>query len=203
MEIAQSLNMRKHGGHRIREWAHRYRAYGSECFKHQPHNATYTKEFKEAAVQEYLAGKGSIEDIAIKMNIPSPSRLWKWILMYTEGKEMKDYHPKPEVYVAERKKTTAEERKQMVEHCLKHNRDYKGTASDYGVSYSQIFTWVRKYLIEGEDGLKDHRGHRKPLEELSEAEQQKRMIEKLERKNKELQMELELLKKLEESERRR
>jgi transposase-like protein len=202
-DIAEALNMGKNGTRFIHEWVNRYRVYGSEGFKHQPHNATYTKEFKEAAIQEYLAGKGSIEDIAIKVNIPSPSRLRQWILMYTEGKEMKGYHPKPEVYVAERKKTTVEERKQMVEHCLKHNKDYKGTASDYGVSYSQIFTWVRKYLTEGEDGLKDHRGHRKPLEELSEVDQQKRMIEKLERKNKELQMELELLKKLEESERRR
>ncbi|MBV1708953.1 MAG: helix-turn-helix domain-containing protein [Erysipelothrix sp.] len=202
-EIAKALNMSENGTRFIYEWVNRYRVYGSECFKHQPHNATYTKEFKEAAIQEYLAGKGSIEDIAIKVNIPSPSRLRQWILMYTEGKETKGYHPKPEVYVAERKKTTAEERRQMVDYCLEHNKDYKGTVSTYGVSYSQIFTWVRKYLIEGEDGLKDHRGRRKPLEELSEVEQQKRMIEKLEHKNKELQMELELLKKLEELERRR
>ena len=75
MEIAQSLNMRKHGSRKILEWSNRYRVYGSDCFKHQPHNATYTKEFKEAAVQEYLAGLGSIEVIAIKMNIPSPSQL--------------------------------------------------------------------------------------------------------------------------------
>jgi transposase-like protein len=203
IEIAQSLDMGEHGLKRIIEWANRYRVYGSKCFIHQAHNATYTKEFKEAAIQEYLAGKGSIEDIAIKINIPSPSRLYQWILMYTEGKEIKDYRPKPEAYVVERKKTTVEERKQMVDYCLEHNKDYKGTASTYGVSYSQIFTWVRKYLIEGEDGLKDHRGRRKPLEELSEVEQQKRMIEKLDRKNKELQMELELLKKLEELERRR
>jgi transposase-like protein len=203
IEIAHKLNMGKEGRCSIYRWINRYRVYGSKCFVHQPHNATYTKEFKEAAIQEYLAGKGSAEDLSIKVNILSPSRLRQWVLMYTEGKETKGYHPKPEVYVAERKKATAEERRQMVDYCLEHNKDYKGTASTYGVSYSQIFTWVRKYLIEGEDGLKDNRGRRKPLEELSEVEQQKRMIEKLERKNKELQMELELLKKLEELERRR
>lgn len=203
IEIAHKLNMGKEGRFSIYRWINRYRVYGSKCFVHHPHNATYTKELKEAAIQEYLAGKGSAEDLSIKYNILSPSRLRKWILMYTDGKEMKDYRPKPEVYVAQRKKTTAEERKQMVEYCLEHNKDYKGTASIYGVSYSQIFNWIRKYLKDGEDGLQDNRGHSKPVEELSEFEQQKRTIEKLERKNKELQMELELLKKLEELERRR
>ena len=32
-----------------------------------------------------------------------------------------------------RRKTTIEERKEIVEYCLSHNRDYKGTASLYAV----------------------------------------------------------------------
>lgn len=32
-----------------------------------------------------------------------------------------------------------------------HNRDYKGTAEKYDVSYSQVYSWVKKY--DGNDGL--------------------------------------------------
>ena len=57
---------------------------------------------------------------------------------------LKDYDPKREVYMAEaRRKTTIEERKEIVEYCLKHNRDYKETSSIYAVSYSQVYSWVK------------------------------------------------------------
>ena len=63
--------------------------------------------------------------------------------------KLKEYDPKREVYMAEaRRKTTLEERKEIVEYCIAHNRDYKGTASLYDVSYSQVYSWVKKYDAE-------------------------------------------------------
>ena len=46
------------------------------------------------------------------------------------NREFKDYNPKREVYMAEaRRKTTLEERKEIVNYCINHNRDYKNTAT--------------------------------------------------------------------------
>lgn len=51
--------------------------------------------------------------------------------------KLKDYNPKQEVYMASaRRKTTIEERKEIVFYCINNNNDYKGTAEKYNVSYS-------------------------------------------------------------------
>ena len=47
-----------------------------------------------------------------------------------------DNDPKKEVYMTEARRTSIEERKEIVDYCLKHNRDYKESASIYDVSYS-------------------------------------------------------------------
>ena len=33
-----------------------------------------------------------------------------------------------------------------VDYCISHNNDYKGTASSFDVSYSQVYSWVKKYM---------------------------------------------------------
>ena len=60
--------------------------------------------------------------------ISLPVFLRKWIRMYNANRELKDYNPKQEVYMAEaRRKTTLEERKEIVDYCINHNRNYKNT----------------------------------------------------------------------------
>ena len=44
-----------------------------------------------------------------------------------------------------RRKTTFEERKEIVDYCINHNRNYKNTAAKFDVSYSQVYSWVKKY----------------------------------------------------------
>ena len=44
-----------------------------------------------------------------------------------------------------RRKTTLEERKEIVDYCINHNRNYKNTAAKFDVSYSQVYSWVKKY----------------------------------------------------------
>ena len=105
--------------------------------------------------------------------------------------------------MAYRKKTTIEERKEIVKYCLDNNKDYKTTASRYDVSYSQVYSWVKKYLSEGEEGLLDCRGKRKVESQLTELEKVQRENKILKATVKELQMERELLKKVQEIERRR
>lgn len=100
-----------------------------------------------------------------------------------------------------RRKTTLEERKEITEYCIAHDNDYKGTAVLYDVSYSQVYTWVQKYLSEGEEGLVDKRGHRKSDAEVDELERLRRENFRLKRQLEEQDMLVELLKKVKEFER--
>ena len=100
-----------------------------------------------------------------------------------------------------RRETTIEERKEIVDYCINHNRDYKGTASIYDVSYSQVYSWVRKYDAQGEEGLTDRRGRHKTDEEVDELERLRRENIRLKRQLQEKDMLAELLKKVQEFER--
>ena len=100
-----------------------------------------------------------------------------------------------------RRKTTITERKEIVEYCLAHNKDYKETASIYDVSYNQVYSWVKKYLVNGETGLTDKRGHHKTDNEVDEMERLRRENLRLKRQLKEKDMLVELLKKVKEFER--
>lgn len=99
-----------------------------------------------------------------------------------------------------RRKTTQEERKEITEYCIAHGKDYKGTAALYKVSYNQVYTWVKKYLSEGEKGLEDKRGHHKTDDEVDELERLRRENLRLKRQLEERDMLVELLKKVKEFE---
>ena len=182
-------------------WISRYKKYGAAAFYRSEGNSTYLESFKEKVVKEYLSGSGSLVDICTKYNISSEETLNRWIQRYNANKELKDYNPKPEVYMANAsRKTTLEERKEITEYCISHGKDYKGTAALYGVSYSQIYTWVKKYLTEGETGLSDRRGHHKADDEVDETERLRRENFRLKRQLEERDMAVELLKKVKEFE---
>ena len=185
----------------IQDWALIYNKHGLAGFSKKMRNGSYSKEFKMKVVEEYVRGDGSSIDLGIKYDISS-GLLRKWIRMYNANRELKDYNPKQEVYMAEaRRKTTLAERKEIVEYCITHNRDYKGTASLYDVSYSQVYSWVRKYDAVGEDGLSDKRGHHKTDDEVDELERLRREKLRLKRQLEEKDMVVELLKKVKEFER--
>jgi transposase-like protein len=185
----------------LKSWVHKYREQGETAFAVKNGNAHYSKEFKIHCVEAVLRGEGCVDDIVAKYNISSRSVLRRWILRYNANQELKDYDPKREVYMADaRRKTTLEERKEITEYCISHNKDYKGTAARFDVSYSQVYTWVRKYLENGEAGLTDRRGHHKSDEEVDELERLRRENLRLKRQLKEQDMVVELLKKVKEFE---
>ena len=186
--IAAEMEMGKRGESTVREWAATYRENGIEGFHLKEGNSSYTAETKKQAVEEYLQGKGSLREISRKYHIPNKETLRQWVEVYNSNRELRGYNPRPEVYVAMRKKTTKEERQEIVTYCLEHGKDYKGTAAKYEVSYSQVYQWVRHYEEQGEGGLEDRRGKRKSDEEVDE-------LERLRREN------LRLKAKLQESER--
>ena len=83
------------------------------------------------------------------------------------------------------RKTTLDERQEIVAYCLEHDSEYKLAAEHFNVSYAQVYQWVKKYEEKGKIGLQDKRGKRKQDDELSE-------IEKLQRENSLLKHRLEL-----------
>lgn len=182
-------------------WVRKYQEQGEGAFYKATGNKHYSKEFKIKCVEAVLSGEGSVDDIVAKYGISARSVLQRWISVYNVNKKLKDYNPKREVYMAEaRRKTTLEERKEIVEYCIKHDRDYKGTASKYDVSYSQVYTWVKKYDNQGEKALADKRGHHKTDEEVDELERLRRENLRLKRQLEEKDMLVELLKKVKEFE---
>ena len=202
-EICVDLGMSPQNCMTIYKWVDKYKVWGTDAFAHKSRNKAYTKEFKMQAVEEYVTGKASVREITAKYNIGSKSVLERWIKSYNANKELTDYIPKSEVYMAEaRRKTTIEERKKIVDYCINHNRDYKGTASIYDVSYSQVYSWVKKYDALGEEGLTDKRGCHKTDEEVDELERLRRENARLKRQLQEKDMLAELLKKVQEFERK-
>jgi len=99
--------------------------------------------------------------------------------------------------------TSWKERIEIVLFCIAHDHDYQQTAEVHQVSYQQVYQWVKKYVSDGEDALKDRRGRNKDEEELTPEEKVKFEMKKLKADNERLRAENAFLKKLEELERRR
>lgn len=105
--------------------------------------------------------------------------------------------------MAKGRNTTLEERIEIVSYCIANNKDYGKTIERYDVSYQQIYGWVRKYEKDGANGLADRRGKRKDEASMTEVEKLRAQLKLKEAENSRLQMENELLKKLEALERGR
>ena len=99
--------------------------------------------------------------------------------------------------------TTQEERIQIARECIASGKNYGELAIKYNVSYQQVRSWTLRYEELGEAGLEDRRGKRKkdqaPRTELEKAQIE---IEQLKHKLYLAEMERDLLKKLDEIERR-
>ena len=162
-------------------------------------NKKYSPELKITAVKSYLDGEGSLRAVCKKYEITDKILLRQWIKMYNGHREFKERSSvKGDIYMTKGRKTTQEERAEIVAFCIEHNYDYGLTVETYKVSYQQIYSWVRKYEEGGVDKLKDNRGRTKPMEEMSEVEKLKAEMKILEAKNRQLEIENEFIKKLQE-----
>lgn len=182
----------------IQDWATIYKKHGILGLSKKTKKRSYSKEFKMELVKKYISGEASSVDLGHQYDISS-GLLRNWIRRYNANIELKDYNPKQEVYMAKaRRKTTIDERKEIVNYCIEHNRNYKETAALYNVSYSQVYSWVKKYDSDGDEGLIDKRGHHKLDDEVDELERLRRENVRLKRQLEEKDMAVELLKKVKE-----
>ena len=188
----------------IRRWTKKYTTFGETAFDKHQINSSYTKEFKTQVVIDYLNGVGSYDELTNKYNIPSHETIRKWVKDYNSHIGLKDYLPGgKEIYMTKSRKVTVEERIEIAKYCLAHDCDYKTTAKVFETTYANVFNWVKKFKEHGEEGLEDKRGHHRSDEEVDEITLLKRQLKQKEHELEMAQLEVKLLKKLDEIERRR
>jgi len=125
----------------IYRWIKKYQQDGESTFDVKSKNASYTKEFKEKVVTEYLDGKGSYYDLSVIYNL-SESVIIRWVKMYNNHIELKDYIPGGDVYMMKSRKTKQKERLEIVKYCMANGNDYKTTAKVYEVPYANVNAFI-------------------------------------------------------------
>ena len=190
----------------VRIWYLKYKEHGYSAFDESSFNHSYSKDFKLQVINEYTSGKNSIPNIAAKYNI-SGGMISKWVEKWYNGIEIKDYDPKGDVYTMKSRKTTFEERLEIVKWTIEHNMSYKDAADKYSITYALVYKWTRDYIDKGPEALKYQKRGRKPKSEidessLTEVERLKLELEKERALRKRRELELEVLKKKEELEKK-
>jgi len=186
----------------IAQWVSWYQSEGPVGLLPQEHDRVYSKETKLSAVLDYLAGKGSLQEICEKYKIRSTYQLRDWLKVYNRHEDFTIQTGGSRM--TKGRNTNTEERIQIVKKCISNGNDYGGTALKYQVSYQQVYTWTKKYREMRELGLEDRQGHRAgTLPSRTPEEELRDRIAQLERDKYYLEMENALLKKVNELERRR
>lgn len=200
-EISMTAAAKELGVYRssFRRWIDLYETSGPDSLRPQLQNKEYPKRLKLNAVMDYLTGNTSLSEICKKYQIRSKSQLHQWIKLYNAHKRLKSTGGR---YMGKARTTDLDERLKIVVECLANDRDYSEAALKYEVSYHQVRDWVKKYEEMGISGLEDRRGKRRgTLPSRTAQEELQDRIAKLERENRALQMENDLLKKIREIER--
>lgn len=190
---------RKYGVHHstIKEWERIVLKDGKQGLEVRQQK-TYSKKLKQAAIKEYQSGNYSLREVADKYDISGASVLRKWIKDYNRHRDLRKRAEKRGISMTgKRRKTTQEDRIKIVKAALQNEKNYQYTAELYGVSYQQVYQWVRKYEQDGWTGLEDCRGKSKPEKSLTKEEKLKRQLHEQEKENLRLQAEIDFLKKLE------
>lgn len=185
------------------DWIRKYKDQGKQGLQTLSRNTHYPQAIKLQAVKDYLDGLGSARQICSKYSISSHGVLRDWIKKYNGHGEFKSHNSQGDKYMTKGRKTTYEERTEIVAFCVENNDNYHLASEHFKVSYQQVYTWVQKYREQGYEALIDRRGKRKTAEKLSDSERFAAQLKLLEAENRRLRMENDFLKKLDEVERRR
>lgn len=151
-ELCERFSINHQTFHR---WKMRFEASGCEGLQEATSCKFYSKELKLAAVEDYIQRNYSQMEVLAKYEISSTSVLKSWVKKYTSHSEIKDSGKGMSQAMTEGRKTTFEERIEIVEYCLKHQKNYQLAAHTYGVSYQQVYQWTKKFETNGEEGLRD------------------------------------------------
>lgn len=188
---------------RVLEWIALYQSLGEKGLITTSKNTRYSSDTKTNAVLDYLNGKGSYSTICKKYQIRSSTQLRNWIMKYNGHEELKASGTGGTTIMTKGRKTTFDERIEIVQYCISHTHNYAETAEKFNISYQQARNYTLKYEKSGVEGLRDKRGKRKSPDEMNELEKLRAEIKLLRAEKERAEMEISFLKKLEEIERRR
>lgn len=188
----------------VRQWYLYYERHGESAFEMAETNKSYSREFKQMVIDEYLSGKHVFDVLSAKYLI-STNVLRSWVKKSYNGIELKDYDPKGEVYTMKSRKTTFEERLEIVKWVIANDMNYKEAANKFANNYANIYKWTKTYMTDGVDALKDRKRGPKNKnyiteDSLSEIDKLKMELERERTLRKRREFELEVLKKKEEFE---
>ena len=176
----------------LQKWVMQYEAEGAAAFLPGRREHIYSPELKLQA------------EFSKKYGLRDRRQLRNWLKVYhAHGDFNSRKNSGGGSCMRQGRDTTQEERIQIVKDCLASGKNYGEMALKYKVSYQQVRTWTLRFEEMGEAGLEDRRGKRKkdqvPRTELEKAQIE---IEQLKHKLYLAEMERDLLKKLDEIERR-
>ena len=186
----------------LKDWKRLYETFGLSGLKTESKTSHYSKEVKESAVRDYLSHALTVPEILKKYQIRSGTQLRKWIMKYNGHEKLKSSGTGGNSIMTKGRKTTFEERVEIVQYCIAHDHNYSEASEKYQVSYQQARSYTVKYESGGVEALKDNRGKRKNPDELSELEKLRAEIKILRAEKERAEMETSFLKKLDEIERR-
>ena len=187
----------------LKDWKRLYETFGWSGLKTESKTSHYSKEVKESAVRDYLSHALTVPEILKKYQIRSGTQLRKWIMKYNGHEKLKSSGTGGNNIMTKGRKTTFEERVEIVQYCIAHNHNYSEASEKYQVSYQQARSYTVKYESGGVEALKNNRGKRKNPDEMSELEKLRAEIKILKAEKERAEMEASFLKKLDEIERRR
>lgn len=200
--IAEAARICESNTDSIYRWISRYRSEGALSFAARAQNRVYSTELKREAVKAYLSNQGGLRKICEIFHISDTRILRRWIKVYNSGESF-TVKMSGGSRMKNTRKTTQEERIEIAKACIESENNYGFIASKYGVSYQQARTWTLKFKELGNEGLEDRRGQLKrdqtPRTELEQAQIE---IERLKHRLYMTKMENDVLKKLQEIERR-
>lgn len=187
----------------LKDWKRLYDTFGWIGLKTGSKGSHYSKETKDSAVRDYLSQELTFSEILKKYQIRSGTQLRRWIKKYNGHEELKSSGTGGAHIMTKGRKTTFDERIEIVQYCIAHDHNYAETAEKFQVSYQQARSYTVKYEANGVEALRDNRGKRKSPDAMSELEKLRAEVKILRAEKERAEMEVAFLKKLEEIERRR
>ena len=108
---------------------------GIESIRNRHTNKRYSAETKMKVVTEYLNSKESQVEICRRYQISDTKVLRRWLLCYNSGKDFKECtRSERGITMNKVRKTTHEERVEIVAFCIENGKDYGLTMEKYCVS---------------------------------------------------------------------
>lgn len=92
-------------------------------------------------MEAYIKGEGSLSNICFTYKICNLSILRRWLKQYNANRELNDYDPKREVYMAEAKEKRPWKNVEKLLNTVLNI--IEGSTCKYDVSYSQVYSWVK------------------------------------------------------------